>query len=38
MLIDCNKLWSQLATVVCKILRKPRVHYSPPPKGRTAAR
>lgn len=33
MVIDCNKLWSQLATVVYKILRKPRVQYNPPPKG-----
>lgn len=32
MVIDCNRLWSQLATVVYKILRKPRVDVRPPAK------
>ncbi len=32
MIIDCNRLWSQLATVLYKVLRKPRVQYSPPPR------
>jgi hypothetical protein len=32
MVIDCNRLWSQLATVVYKIIRKPRVQNTPPPK------
>ena len=36
MLIDCNRLWSQLATVVYKVLRKPRVQYSPPARVRRA--
>ena len=32
MIIDCNRLWSQLATLVYRLRRKPRVELVPPPR------
>ena len=33
MIVDCNRLWSQLATLLYKVLRKPRVTPHPPRKA-----
>jgi hypothetical protein len=31
MILDCDRLWSQLVTAVYRVRRKPRVVITPPP-------
>jgi hypothetical protein len=33
-IIDCDRIWTQLVTVVYKVRRKPRVTNDPPPLNR----
>lgn len=38
MIIDCNRLWTQLVTLIYRVRRKPMVTHTVPPMRRRSAK